>query len=181
MKVNLKVASVFVMASIFLISGCSVLNGFKVKGVETYQEPTDVKNISRVRFISNVTGTRIKPLGSESYNSLVYYGVWGHYNSTRDIGIPKISYRKSDYEGYYYEVKVKSGVAEFIINTDSTFRGVCMTRFEFVLLSGKDYDINFNANESRDSCRLYVSEIARDESTGLLVLKPVEVKSLMRR
>lgn len=161
-----------------LISGCSLLKGFKVRQPTTYKEPTVLSDVSRVRFIGNVTGTGVRPFGSEYYDGLVYHGVWGHYNSTKDIGMPKISYRKSDYEGYYYEVYVKSGRARFLIKTDATLMGTCMAMFEVKLEAGKDYEFNYDPHASRDSCILHANEIVKDEKMGAYTLKKIETKDV---
>ena len=170
--------NIFLIVSVLLISGCSVFNGFNVKKPKTYEEPTDRSDVSRVRFIGNITGTGVRTFGSEYYDSLVYDGVWGHYNSTKDIGIPKIPYRKSDYDGYYYEVYIKAGRTRFIIRTDSTLRGSCLTMFEIELIKGKDYEINFNPNESRSNCILHTNEIIKDEKLGVYTFKKINVKDV---
>lgn len=160
------------------ISGCSILKGLEMRTPETYKEPTTLTDVSRVRFIGNVTGTGIRPYPSEDYYSLVYHGVWGYYNSTKDIGMPKISYRKSDYEGYYYEVYVKSGRTRLIIRTDATLMGTCTVMFEVKLEKGKDYEFNYDPHASRDSCVLHANEIVKDESMGVYTLRMIETKDI---
>lgn len=170
-----KLAPALVVSSAVALTGCAMFKSANKAGFPTtYVEPTDTSNTARVRFISNITGTGIKPPGSNLSYVIVYHGIFGFYNQTQDIGMPKITYRKNDYKGYYFEIKALAGATEFHIRTDPTLRGSCHARFIVDLVKGRDYDINFDTSESKSSCKLHVSEIVKDDGTGVYILKPVD-------
>lgn len=173
-----------VVSFVVFLSGCQVseglkvFNGFDMKKSETYIDTTDSENISRVRFIGNITGTSIKQEGEEAYRYIVPHTWRGFYNDTKDIGMPKVSNRKADYEDYYFEIKVKAVPTTFFIGTDQTYRGRCMQEIGVNLASGKDYDINFVTDTKKGICIINVNEVIKDESTGAYTLKPVEFEKV---
>ncbi|WP_315707759.1 hypothetical protein [Brenneria uluponensis] len=166
---------ILILAAISL-SGCKAIeNSFGDRPI--YQEPSDTKNVSRIRFIKNIRGTEIKQKGySKTYTNITEFSWRGYVNKTRDIGMPKISYRKDDYNDYYFETKIKSVPTLIYIQTESTVAGSCHGMFFIKPESGKDYDMNFDITESRTKCIMHFNEIVKDGTTGVYILKPAPYK-----
>ncbi|WP_312118305.1 hypothetical protein [Pantoea vagans] len=158
----------FTFLSISLLSGCSAFN----YSAPLYKDPVGEKsNLARIRFIGNVTGTSISTKENTADQQLVPHTSFGYYNDTRDIGMPKISYRQNDYKNYYFEVYAKPGQTIFHILTDDTDQGSCSTSALVNLEAGKDYDVNFDAHEQFTKCVFHFSEIVTDPATGVKILK----------
>ncbi|NPE62551.1 hypothetical protein HKX68_05935 [Dickeya dadantii] len=162
------------------VTGCKSLN-YKVnsaKDPSVYQEPIGVDKISRIRFVSNVTGTSIIQKSDVNMRRkyLVPHTFLGFYNETRDIGMPKISYRPQDYKNYYFEVKVKPEPTYIYIYTDNGINGVCTTGFIINPEAGKDYDVNYDPNQNSKVCVFHFNEIVSESSSGVTILKPAPFK-----
>lgn len=175
--------ALFILCS--CLAGCRSFGelGKSARDPLVYSEPTQSdENISRIRFVSNVTGTCIvqKSHTDRKERCLVPHTMLGFYNETRDIGIPKITYRPQDYKGYYFEIKIKSEPTFVFIKTDNGPRGRCMTNFLIKPEPGKDYDFNYDQYENKKICVLHFNEITRDPTTGVTLLKPAsyEIKKL---
>ncbi|WP_159077935.1 hypothetical protein [Dickeya sp. Secpp 1600] len=162
------------------VTGCKTLN-YTVSGPKdprVYKEPVGFDKTSRIRFVSNVTGTSILQKSDSNITPryIVPHTFLGFYNETRDIGMPKISYRPQDYKGYYFEVKVKAEPTYIKIYTDNGVNGYCGTSFIINPEPGKDYDINYDPNQNNKVCVFYFNEIVRESSSGVTVLKSVPFK-----
>ena len=158
----------FTFLSVALLSGCSAFN----YSAPLYHDPVGEKShLARVRFIGNVTGTSISTKGNSTFQELVPHTSFGYYNDSRDIGMPKISYRQQDYKSYYFEVLAKPGPTIFHIITDETDQGHCSMSALVNLEAGKDYDVNFDAHEQFTKCVFHFSEIVTDPATGVKILK----------
>ncbi|CFQ63087.1 Uncharacterised protein [Yersinia frederiksenii] len=144
-----------------------------------YQDPVgEGNNIARIRFVSNVTGTSIKAKEDNIDRELVPHTALGFYNDTRDISMPKLSYRQQDYKSYYFEVRVKPQPIIISITTDATFRGQCQMSVLFTPEAGKDYDVNFDTGERIGKCIFHLNQIVTDPSTSVAILKPVQFKKV---
>lgn len=165
-----KICFLVVLVLCIGVIGCKSLN----KDPFLYKEPVATTDkISRIRFVGNVTGTSIEQKSDSNrvLKNLVPHTMFGFYNETRDIGIPKIAYRPQDYKKYYFEVKVKSEPTYIQIDTDSGINGMCMTGFIIHPEPGKDYDLNYDPNEDNKVCVFHFNEIVRDPSSGVMILK----------
>lgn len=156
-----------------LISGCTSLSPY----TPVHQDPMGEGNaISRIRFVSNITGTAITLKEDNIARDLVPHTALGYYNDTRDIGMPKLSYRPQDYKGYYFEIRVKPQPMIIRIYSDKTDQGSCSAAFLVVTEAGKDYDVNLDPHEKFTKCVFHFSEIITDPTTGVVILKPLPFK-----
>lgn len=141
-----------------------------------YSDPAgSSESVARIRFVGNVTaGTSLlqKSNPGPKNHYFVPYTMLGFYNETRDIGIPKLTYRPQDYKGYYFEIKIRSEPTIVNIATDAGPHGYCVTSFLITPGAGKDYDLNYDQKENSKICVLHFNEIVRDPTTGVSVLKP---------
>lgn len=163
------------LAGALLLSGCAAFNYSE----PVYQDPVgEGDNVARIRFIGNVTGTSITTKDNTTSRNLVPHTSFGYYNDTRDIGMPKLTYRPQDYQGYYFEVRAKPLPTVLHIVTDRTDEGTCGMSVLIFPEAGKDYDVNFDAHEQYTKCVFHFNEIVTDPATGVKVLKARPFKKL---
>ncbi|MFJ5373007.1 hypothetical protein ACIPTP_10760 [Pectobacterium versatile] len=171
-----KILHLILISATISLSGCRAIeNSFADRPI--YQEPSDTQNVSRIRFIKNIRGTQIKQKGySKTYTQITPFSWRGHINATRDIGMPKISYRKDDYNDYYFETRIKSVPTLIYIQTEATSRGSCHSMFFIKPEAGKDYDMNFDITTDRSRCFMHFNEVVKDGTSGIYILKPAPYK-----
>lgn len=173
----IKICSVIMLTFCLFLTGCRSFGelGGRAQDPVVYSDPADSSgNVARIRFVGNVTGTSIRQKSNPGLKNhyLVPHTMLGFYNETRDIGIPKLTYRPQDYKGYYFEIKIRSEPTIINIATDAGPRGYCVTSFLITPEAGKDYDLNYDQRENSKICVLHFNEIVRDPTTGVTVLKP---------
>lgn len=178
----IKIHTITLITLCLFLSGCKSFGGL-IKSKHdalVYSEPSQsTEQLARIRFVGNVTGTSLvqKSDTVKKDHYLVPHTMLGFYNETRDIGMPKISYRPQDYKGYYFEIRVKPEPTYVNIMTDYGSYGRCSTTFLINPEPGKDYDFNYDQNENNRICIPHFNEIVKDPTTGVTVLKPATFKS----
>lgn len=177
-----KYYSVIMLIFCLGLTGCQSFAelGRQDRNIPVYKDPPQSReNLARIRFVGNVTGTSLlqKSDVPQEERDLVAHTMLGFYNDTRDIGIPKLSYRPQDYKGYYFEIKVKPEPTLIKISTDVGPNGVCHTVFLITPEAGKDYDLNYDQKENKKVCVMHFNEIVRDATTGVTVLKPAPYRA----
>ncbi|QZN96011.1 hypothetical protein [Symbiopectobacterium purcellii] len=177
-----KYYSVIMLTFCLGLTGCQSFAelGRQERNIPVYKDPPQSsENLARIRFVGNVTGTSLlqKSDVPQEERDLVAHTMLGFYNDTRDIGIPKLSYRPQDYKGYYFEIKVKPEPTLIKISTDVGPNGACHTVFLITPEAGKDYDLNYDQKENKKVCVMHFNEIVRDATTGVTVLKPAPYRA----